>query len=84
MGFAEVVARVAGDLTALKARFALIGGVALAARAVPRFTADLDFAVAVPSDAEAERLVFDLQQRGYEIFRAFENRSSQRLATVRL
>jgi hypothetical protein len=46
--------RAIADLTSLKARWALIGGFAISVRSTPRFTKDLDFAVAVASDAEAE------------------------------
>ncbi len=35
------------DLNAVKARWALVGGLAVSARTVPRFTKDLDFAIAV-------------------------------------
>ena len=37
-------------------RLALVGGLAVSARAEPRFTRDVDLAVAVVSDDEAERL----------------------------
>lgn len=49
------------DLSALKARWALIGGLAVSARTIPRFTKDLDFAVAVADDGEAESVVHRLQ-----------------------
>jgi hypothetical protein len=38
-------------------RFALVGGLAVSVRAEVRFTRDVDLAVAVSSDAEAESLV---------------------------
>jgi hypothetical protein len=38
-------------------RWALIGGIAVSARAVPRFTQDVDLAVSVSGDPEAETLV---------------------------
>ena len=46
-------------------RFALVGGVAVSAQAEPRFTRDADLAVAVASDAQAERLVRALRAGGY-------------------
>jgi hypothetical protein len=49
--------RAVADLNALKARWALVGGLAISVRAVPRFTKDLDFAVAVMGDPEAEDVV---------------------------
>lgn len=44
--------RAAADLDALKVRWALIGGLAISVRSVPRFTKDLDFAVAVAELAD--------------------------------
>ena len=46
-------------------RFALVGGLAVTIRATPRFTQDADLAVAVSSDAEAERLIANLRSVGY-------------------
>ncbi len=63
---------------------AVIGGVAVSARTEPRFTRDLDFAVAVASDAKAEEYVFQLRQLGYELSAALEHTGDGRLATVRL
>ena len=45
------------DLNAVRARWALVGGLAVSARTIPRFTKDLDFAVAVADDGEAEETV---------------------------
>ena len=45
--------------------WALVGGIAVSVRAEPRFTRDVDLAVAVESDREAERLVGDLRGAGY-------------------
>jgi hypothetical protein len=49
------------DLDALRVRWALIGGLAISVRSVPRFTKDLDFAVAVADDSEAEGVVHRLR-----------------------
>lgn len=56
--------RASDDLDALNAAWALVGGLALAARVEPRFTRDVDVVVAVRSDDDAETLVFDLSARG--------------------
>lgn len=64
--------------------FALVGGVAVSTRAEPRFTRDLDFAVAVEDDAEAESVVFKLQRRGFSVIATVEHAAMCRLATVRL
>ena len=71
-------------LTAIDAHFALIGGQAVAARTEPRFTEDVDLAVAVTDDAHAQRVVFELTERGWRMTSAIEQRATGRLATVRL
>ena len=63
-------------------RLALVGGLAVSARAEPRFTRDVDFAVAVASDDEAERIVSGLVMRGYRISAQVEQDATGRLATV--
>lgn len=63
---------------------AVVGGMAVSARTEPRFTSDLDFAVATPDDATAERYVFELRQRGYEIDAALQQTGHARLSTIRL
>lgn len=64
--------------------FALVGGIAVSARTEPRFTRDLDFAVAVADDEAAARYVFDLRQAGYEVDAALEQVERGRMETVRL
>jgi Nucleotidyl transferase AbiEii toxin, Type IV TA system len=63
---------------------AVVGGLAVSARVEPRFTRDLDFAVAVTNDDEATRYVFRIRQVGYEIVSALEQTTQRRLSTVRL
>jgi predicted nucleotidyltransferase len=75
--------RVIRDLEDEGHRGALVGGLAVSARATPRTTRDIDFAVAVSSDTEAERLVYGLRQRGYELYDVFEQTAAKRLATAR-
>lgn len=72
------------DLVARGTRFALVGGLAVSARAEPRFTRDVDLAVAVDSDAEAEGLVRSLLARGYRVLAQVEHDDAGLLATVRL
>lgn len=76
---AEVIAVLAGHHA-----FALVGGLAVSARALARFTKDIDFAVAVDSDAAAEQVVFTMQRSGYLIETVIQQRNSGRLATARL
>jgi len=52
--FEESAAKVVQDLRELGYGCALVGGLAVGVRARPRTTLDVDFAVAVQSDAEAE------------------------------
>jgi hypothetical protein len=67
-----------------KAEFAVIGGLAVSARTVPRFTKDADFAVAVANDAEAEGLVYAVARDGYQIVTLIDQTATGRLATARL
>ncbi len=78
------LATVIAHLSSTGSRFALIGGLAVSARAEPRFTRDIDLAVAVDSDRAAEDLVRELRTRGYEVLAIVEQESARRLATVRL
>ena len=64
--------------------WAVVGGLAVGARAIARFTADLDLAIAAATDADAEGLLRRLQQAGYEVASLLERESSGRIATVRL
>lgn len=64
--------------------WALIGGIAVSVRAEPRFTRDVDLAVSVASDREAERLVGDLRDAGYEVLETVEQEKTGRFATARL
>lgn len=66
------------------ARFAVVGGFAVSARTVPRFTADLDFAVSAADDEVAEALVFRLSARGFHPEAILERTDSGRIATARL
>jgi predicted nucleotidyltransferase len=65
-------------------RWALVGGLAVSARCEPRFTRDIDLAVAVAGDSEAEALVRTLSGAGYRVLAAVEQEAVNRLATVRL
>jgi hypothetical protein len=76
--------RAVADLNALKLRWALIGGLAISVRSVPRFTKDLDFAVAVANDSEAEDVVHRLRGRGYQPVEVLEQSYVERLSGVRL
>jgi hypothetical protein len=76
--------RAVADLDALEVRWALIGGLAISIRSVPRFTKDLDFAIAVADDSEAEGVVNRLRGRGYQPVEVLEQEYVKRLSGVRL
>ena len=80
----KVLGEVAAALNAGGRRYALIGGLAVSARAEPRFTRDVDWAVAVRNDPEAEAVVHGLVEAGYSILMTVEQDETHRLATVRL
>ncbi len=80
----DVVERAVLDLSELGFRFALVGGLATSLRGEPRTTRDVDLAVAVRDDREAERLVRDLVARRYRVLLVLEHDVTKRLATVRL
>ncbi|MHB8513594.1 MAG: nucleotidyl transferase AbiEii/AbiGii toxin family protein [Actinomycetota bacterium] len=68
-------------LNQLETRFALVGGLAVSVRVEPRLTRDIDLAVAIASDREAEALVASLE-RPVEFL--VEQEAMKRLATARL
>jgi predicted nucleotidyltransferase len=68
----------------MRAKFALIGGLAVSARTEARMTRDVDFAIGVENDAEAEQLVYNLQHDGYEVIATVEQIATNRLATARM
>lgn len=83
------MSRLAATLQALVGRshlerpFALVGGLAVSARTEPRFTRDIDLAIAVADDAEAEGVVYGLERRGFSVVTSIEHQTTGRLATVR-
>ena len=81
---AGALAHLLGHLTTCGVRGALVGGLAVSARTEPRLTRDLDLAVEVVGDAEAERLVQRLLSLGYATVAIVEHEEAHRLATVRL
>ena len=72
------------ELQARGADFALVGGLAVSARSEPRFTRDVDVAVSVASDPEAEGLVRSFLEHGWRVLAQVEQDETARLATARL
>lgn len=71
-------------LASLGRGFALVGGLAVSARCEPRFTRDIDLAVAVDDDRDAESLVRSIVAAGYLLAAQVEQVETGRLATARL
>lgn len=80
----SVLARMAGELDRDGQRWALLGGLAVSALVEPRFTRDIDLAIGVAGDSEAESLVHRLQAKGYRIAMVLDQSAAKRLATVRV
>lgn len=73
-----------GALSDCGRQFALVGGLAVSMRSEPRFTKDVDLAVSVADDADAEQVVHSLLQIGYSVLASLEQIATGRLATIRL
>lgn len=80
----EVLEQLAADLVEQSIDFALVGGMAVSVRAVPRFTRDVDVVVRVSGDHQAEQVIHALLQRGYQCETIIEQKQAGRLATCRL
>jgi hypothetical protein len=82
----QALIRLSGDLQALGVRWALVGGLAVSFRAEPRTTQDLDVAVVVAGDSEAERIALSLRLRGYRSHEVqpFLDNTDGRLSAARL
>lgn len=61
---------------------ALVGGVAISVWCEERFTKDLDFALVVRSDKDAENLTKKMKDRGFIIDKIFEHKPTNSLALV--
>lgn len=71
-------------LEELRVPHALVGGLAVSARAEPRLTRDVDVAIDAADDGVAETIVGELVARKYEVTATVEQTKVERLATVRL
>jgi hypothetical protein len=80
----QVFRQAVADLAEIKVRWALVGGLAVSVLAEPRFTRDLDLALAVTGDRQAEAIASSLLGRGYRLQATVEQTAAGRLATVRL
>lgn len=80
----QTLRRAAARLRELGVPWALLGGWAVSIRTEPRFTRDVDLAIAIRSDQEAEAVVRKLLSCGYAVAALVEQDAMHRLATVRL
>ncbi len=81
----EALAEIDLDLRQLRVRWALLGGLAVSIRAEPRTTKDIDLAIAVADDGDAERIIGDFKARGYRMLHEpLERTDMDRMSTVRL
>lgn len=80
----QYVKIVTQHLRGIGVEFALVGGIAVSLRTIERFTKDVDFAISVEDDREAEAIVESLRQAGFRIAMFLERDEDDRLATVRL
>ncbi len=81
---ASDVVRVLSEISAEGFSCALVGGLAVSARVDPRMTRDIDLAVSVRDDREAEVLVRRLTNRGYRLRALVEQEAVGRLSAARL
>lgn len=63
---------------------ALVGGLAVSIRTEPRFTRDIDLAVAARDDLESQSIVGELIARDWRVSALLEQETTARLAAVRL
>lgn len=80
----DLLRALVGGLAAARVRFALVGGLGVSVRTEPRFTRDVDLALAVSDDRDAEEIVQSLVSSGYAVTAVVEQQAKGRLATVRL
>ena len=79
-----LLGRIAALLHEKNQPWALIGGLAVSVRTEPRFTRDVDIAVAVSDDNAAEALIHQLHGAGLRVLATVEQEATHRLATARL
>lgn len=83
-GVGRALQEIAEALGALGREFALVGGLAVSVRAEVRFTRDVDVAVSVRDDDDAEQLVHALGAAGFRPVATVEHERLGRLSTVRM
>jgi len=74
---------IAQRLDEIDVGYALVGALAVGVRTEPRFTRDIDLAVSVASDAEAEKAAGHLIRYGFRLVEEFDHDKTGRLVTGR-
>lgn len=80
----SILKRLVTFLEDKKVEYALVGGLAVSFRTIERATKDIDIAIAVDKDLEAEDLIRQFQQVGFQPATLLENKLHKRISTVRL
>ena len=80
----DALVRAADLLGSLGKQFAVVGGIAVSALTAPRSTGDVDIAIAVADDGEAEAVARSFAAAGYRLDSLLEQDATQRLAGVRI
>lgn len=84
MKLAETLAEATALLKANGWPFAVVGGLAASVRGEVRFTRDVDLAVSVRGDEEAEQVVHTFVRSGWDVVATVEQDAQARMATARL
>ena len=84
MSLITVAAKILDELRREGVSGCLVGGLAVSARCDPRFTRDIDVAIAIEDDARAEALVQKLGTVGFRAGAVVEQEAVGRLAMIRL
>ena len=84
MSLITVAAKILDELRREGVSGCLVGGLAVSARCDPRFTRDIDVAIAIDDDARAEALVQKLGTVGFRAGAVAEQEAVGRLAMIRL
>ena len=80
----SILKRLVNFLEDKKVEYALVGGLAVSFRTLERATKDIDIAIAVDSDATAEKLIREFSQLDFQPATLLENKLHKRISTVRL
>lgn len=81
---AQGLEQISKDLLELKSDFALVGGLALGIRSIPRQTIDIDLAVVVNSESQLNSLVDTLVLKGYGISNLYKNEQTGKIFLAKL